>query len=260
MLVTIAWQWHSLSRTSILSAVTYTSNYFHSGNWTLGHLWSLSVEEQFYLVWPALLVAFFRRRIWLAGALLALAPPLRVLFWTLWGIRGLEHPFPAVMDALAAGCGVSMLDRQLQRHDAWLRSRWFLIVPALTALVPLLQIHHHRAYQVAWLTAMYVGIALSIAHGVRMEYRVLNWRPVVWLGTMSYSFYLWQQPFLNRGSTTWWTAFPQNLVLAFSCATVSYYGVEKPFLELRERRKDRVLLDKKAAVSEHGDVVIRRTA
>ena len=36
-----------------------------------------------------------------------------------------------------------------------------------------------------------------------MQYRILNWSPVVWLGTLSYSFYLWQQPFLDRGSNAW---------------------------------------------------------
>jgi len=49
------------------------------------------------------MVLFYRRRLWLASGLLLLAPPPRVLFWTLWGHRGLEHPFPVVMDALAAG-------------------------------------------------------------------------------------------------------------------------------------------------------------
>ena len=53
------------------------------------------------MLWPALMVLFYRRRLWLASGLLLLAPPLRVLFWTLWGHRGLEHPFPVVMHALA---------------------------------------------------------------------------------------------------------------------------------------------------------------
>ena len=240
MLVAVATQWRALSWPSMLAAVTYTSNYFHGGPWTLGHLWSLSVEEQFYMLWPALMVMFYRRRLWLAPELLLLAPPLRVLFWTLWGHRGLEHPFPVVMDAVAAGCALAMIEPHLRRHEAWLRSRWFLLVAALTVLLPLIQIHHNRTYQVVGLSTVHAGIALSIAHAVRVHYRTLNWEPIVWLGTMSYSFYLWQQPFLNRGSTTWWTAFPQNLILALACASASYYGVERPFLALRERRKARV--------------------
>lgn len=41
--------WRALSWTKVLTAVTVTSNYYHGGNWLLGYLWSLSVEEQFYL-------------------------------------------------------------------------------------------------------------------------------------------------------------------------------------------------------------------
>jgi peptidoglycan/LPS O-acetylase OafA/YrhL len=238
MLVAIALQWRALSLADMLVALTYTSNYFHGGNWLLGHLWSLSVEEQFYLLWPLLLLLFFRRRTWIVIAMLLSGPPLRVLFWALWGQRGLEHPFPVVMDALAAGCALAMFQPQLKHWDRWLSNHWFLLVPGLTAVLPLLQFRSNRAYQVVGLTLMHVGIALSIQHAVRMRYRALNWGPMVWLGTLSYSFYLWQQPFLNRGSQAWWTAFPQNLVLALLFAVVSYYGVEKPFLGLRERRRE----------------------
>jgi len=85
-----------------------------------------------------------------------------------------------------------MIEPLLRRHEVWLRSRWFLLVPALTILLPLIQIHHNRTYQVVGLSALHAGIALSIAHAVRVQYRALNWGPVVWLGTMSYSFYLWK--------------------------------------------------------------------
>jgi len=202
----------------------------------------------------------FRRRLWLVAALLLAAPPLRVLFWTLWGPRGLEHPFPVVMDALAAGCALAMIEPQWRQRDAWLRSRWFLLIPAITALLPLLQVHHNRIYQVAGLTAIHIGIALFVARAVRMQSRALNWGPVVWLGTLSYSFYLWQQPFLNRGSNTWWTAFPQNLVLALVCAMGSYYGVEKPFLELQRKQRAAVGRGKRRVASERGRVSAREIA
>jgi len=261
MLVAIAAEWHTLTWTNLLTALTYLSNYYHGGSWTLGHLWSLSVEEQFYLLWPALLAMFFRKRLWLVAALLLSTPPLRVLFWMLWGHRGLEHPFPVVMDALAAGCSLAMIEPQMQRWETWLRSRWCLLLLMLTALLPLLQVHHNRIYQVAGLTAIHVGIALFVARAVRMQSRPLNWGPVVWLGTLSYSFYLWQQPFLNRGSNAWWTAFPQNLVLALMCAMGSYYGVEIPFLELRERRKQQITGAKRKPVgSDRVEVPGRKTA
>jgi peptidoglycan/LPS O-acetylase OafA/YrhL len=111
MLAMVAEHWHALSWSSILSALTYSSNYFHDKNWVLGHLWSLSVEEQFYLLWPLILVFFFRTRLWVVASLVLSGPPLRVVFWVLWGYRAVEHPFPVVMDALAAGCALPCCSR-----------------------------------------------------------------------------------------------------------------------------------------------------
>jgi peptidoglycan/LPS O-acetylase OafA/YrhL len=243
MLVVIATHWNRLSSASIVAAVTYTSNYLRNESWVLGHLWSLSVEEQFYLLWPLTLAVFFRKKLWVVAGLLLSGPPLRVLFWMIWGYHGLAHFFPVLMDALGAGCALAMLHPQLQRWDRWVRSRWFLLVPAVTALLPLLRFVSNRSYQVAGLTLMHIGIALSIQHAVQIQYRMLNWRPVAWMGMLSYSFYLWQQPFLNRSSQDWWTAFPQNLLLVGLFGAASYYCVEKPFLALRERRKEKARAD-----------------
>jgi peptidoglycan/LPS O-acetylase OafA/YrhL len=58
---------------------------------------------------------------------------------------------------------------------------------------------------------------------------------LVWVGTLSYSFYLWQQLFLNRKSDAIWCTFPLNFILASGCAIASFYWVERPCLRLRGR-------------------------
>jgi peptidoglycan/LPS O-acetylase OafA/YrhL len=237
MLPIIVWQWRALRETSILAAVTYTSNYIHDGNWILGHLWSLSVEEQFYLLWPLTLLLCFRSRRVVLLCAIAAGPPFRIIFWLLWGHRGLEHPFPVVMDALAVGCLLAILRPILDRHATLFASRWLLFAPAVTLLLPLLQFFSNRLYVVLGLTVLHLAIALTLDHVIRRRYALLNAPPVVWLGTMSYSLYLWQQPFLNRQWNYSWTAFPANLLLAFLFGCLSHYCVEKPFLAFRERRK-----------------------
>jgi len=65
--------------------------------------------------------------------------------------------------------------------------------------------------------------------------KILNWKPFEFLGLLSYSIYLWQQLFLNRASTAWTNAFPQNLAFALAAALGSYFLLEKPLLRLRQR-------------------------
>src|ERR1700722_13578240 len=65
-------QWKTLTKWDVSSSLLYLLNYDSGRPWNLGHLWSLSVEEQFYLLWPLTLLLFFRNRVKiLAAAFLA---------------------------------------------------------------------------------------------------------------------------------------------------------------------------------------------
>ena len=239
MLAAIVTHWSALSPGNMLSALTYSVNYYPHGHHVLGHLWSLGVEEQYYLLWPLTLLLFFRRRLWIVAAAVAAGPPLRILFYLLWGRAGLNHPFPVFMDALATGAAMAILEGtkslSVARIERAFASRWCVAVPILTVLLPSLQFWNTRFYQVVGLSALHVGIALSIKHVMARRYALLNVWPTMWLGAISYSLYLWQQIFLDRASQAWWTAFPQNLLLSVLLATVSYHFIEQPFLKLRER-------------------------
>jgi peptidoglycan/LPS O-acetylase OafA/YrhL len=89
------------------------------------------------------------------------------------------------------------------------------------------------------LAALAVGIEASTRHPESPFGRVLNLRPLVFIGVLSYSLYLWQQPFLNRNADAFANAFPQNLAFAFLAALLSYLLIEKPLVGLR-RRLERV--------------------
>src|SRR6201999_3060254 len=65
--------------------------------------------------------------------------------------------------------------------------------------------------------------------------RLLNAGPVAYVGTISYSLYLWQQIFLNRNSTAVVNWFPINIGLAILLALASFYLIERPSLTLRQR-------------------------
>jgi peptidoglycan/LPS O-acetylase OafA/YrhL len=73
-----------------------------------------------------------------------------------------------------------------------------------------------------------------------LSYRLLNLRPVVYLGTLSYSVYIWQQIFLEHDGRfsavhPWFMRFPFCVLLAFLTAAASYHLLEMPLMKLREK-------------------------
>lgn len=86
---------------------------------------------------------------------------------------------------------------------------------------------------------MKLCLAVLIESGTRhvdsLAGRLSNWKPVVFLGVLSYSLYLWQMPFLDHRSDAWIHAFPQNLMLVFLAALSSWFLIERPFNRLRRR-------------------------
>jgi peptidoglycan/LPS O-acetylase OafA/YrhL len=225
------------------TAALYVSNYDYSRPWLLGHLWSLAVEEQFYLLWPLAFVLFFATRGWIAIAVICIAPLLRTAYFfglgTSLGPQYIGFSFPTVADALASGCLLAIAYEDFARIGKML-GRWLVLVPLATVLIPLMpQFLTTRGYNLLGITLMNFGIAISVQDAIEKRYRVLNWRPVAWVGVLSYSLYLWQAPFLNRYSSGAWAAFPLNLVLAFVFAAGSYYLIERPFFAIRDRVQGR---------------------
>jgi peptidoglycan/LPS O-acetylase OafA/YrhL len=224
-------------------AVTYTVNYVTHPCWQLGHLWSLSIEEQFYLLWP---LAFFllkpKKGLWFAGAVVLLGPVARMIGWFfLHATPYRDLPiFPLVADSLATGC-------VLANAKGWLeQQRWYLRlfhpVAALSLVALILATNRFLGYTVVHVfgtSVINICIAILIHRSVYDSRdwvgQFLNWKPVAFVGVLSYSLYLWQQLLLDRKSTAWVNAFPQNLLFAVGAALASYLLLEKPLLRLRHR-------------------------
>jgi peptidoglycan/LPS O-acetylase OafA/YrhL len=225
----------------VLHAATFTMNYHHDRAWALNHTWSLAVEEQFYLFWPLLLMLLGLRRALVCAAVLVIAAPLiRVIMWYLLdaSVSAMTREFQAAGDAIASGCLLAVVQHRGISIPAWFRDGRFLLVPlSLFVLPALLYKLDPVMYYTLGLSYANLAAALVIWRCINVDqgisYRLLNLSPVVWLGTLSYSLYLWQEPFLNDWSREWFATWPVNLVLAFACALLSFYLVEKPFLKLK---------------------------
>ncbi len=239
-----------LQKGDLLYGFTYTTNFHYERSWWVGHIWSLSVEEQFYLLWPATILLLGVRRGLRSAALVVLVSPfLRLAISHFWPAQrvGIGQTFPTIFDTIATGCLLTGYWKEINEQPWFgklLRSRWFVLIPIAAVILNM-----KAGGRIRWAlleTIINLLIAICIARAVSISgdwtARLLNWPPLAFIGVMSYSLYLWQQPFLNRTSTAWPSSFPVNACLAIAAALLSYYLVERPFLALRERlEKSRAL-------------------
>lgn len=224
----------------------YVRNVFGDGP-TFHHTWSLALEEQFYLMWPPALRALGRKRALVVAIVLALA----VNAWRIYSrlfIEGIPGPVLYFrpdyrFDSILCGCALALGAPVITSSRAALAAlrvgnalvvvpiaiawtiwqnivqteRGVLLLPVQTALAALL------VASVAWTSG---GAARAL----------LASRPMVYVGKLSYSLYLWQQLFLVTRYPEWGIReFPRDLACTALAAVGSYYLVEGPFLKLKAR-------------------------
>jgi peptidoglycan/LPS O-acetylase OafA/YrhL len=235
-------------------------NYHYDRAWWLGHLWSLSVEEQFYLVWPPLFMGLLALRTprWLIGVIVALLAAASATF-KMFAWHSIDDwsrfyfGSDARADELLIGCGLALFlswSRVAQR--AWFRRAvQVATVPAIAWLGWLIvasAVYWRLLYQQAGLTLAALATAVLIAQcliapvpGVRT---VLAWRPLVVIGRMSYGLYLWHAPvaWLTDPRHYDWVPvlsrpvqFGVRVLLTFAIAGASYRFLEQPMLRLKHR-------------------------
>jgi peptidoglycan/LPS O-acetylase OafA/YrhL len=193
-------------------------------------LWSLSVEEQFYFLWPSVLKKWHRHRIAILWAVILVAPFARAAFIYFHIADGAYGNLLTVGDNLATGCLLAMFSDRLPEIP-WKAAALMTIA---LALIPLYDANTRLRTVVALFVLsplLNFSIAGILIHVVRRPYRILNLAPVVWLGNISYSLYLWQQPFFDRAAPV-----SYGVLWALVLACGSYYAVERPMLRRRERR------------------------
>src|SRR6185295_15773072 len=246
--------------------------WFHLFNWwsafhddapLLSHLWSLSIEEQFYLVWPV--VVFLVRPshvVHICSAMIVAPFALRLAF--------LHHSYPQEflyrltpfrLDALAAGC----LTAVITRNPAWCaaigaRLRSLALTALSLLLFVLLWTHSNSAYTPLMLTVGYTSLAFIYAclvfsayfysgssHWLAVQLR----RPFLrTFGKYSYGMYVLHIPILfyegrflfnisdripeNSRAAAWTFSIPAGVLLSFLVAQVSWHLLEKHCLRWKK--------------------------
>jgi peptidoglycan/LPS O-acetylase OafA/YrhL len=233
-----------LSSRDWLVATTYTVNFIRRPAWDIGHAWSLSIEEHFYLVWPFLMAVAIPR----FGAAAALTCA-GFCFATRWFIL---LAFPAYspmaelwtfarMDAIAMGCLMAFVawDPYWRRNLDRLCNRQPVIPAVCIVLVgSMIASAYSAKYQVGIaysLNTLCITVLIwsALRNSGSWWVRMLNLPILGMIGIMSYSIYLWQQIFLDHQNPGLLCSFPLNVLLAVITAILSYNLIEKPFLGLK---------------------------
>lgn len=264
LLLVLLATWPFVERMWTLQALLYVTNWGilagQLNSSPIMQLWSLSVEEQFYLIWPPLLLLLLRgrtpRRV-IVGLVLALASASAVFKLVAWRSVDDWSRFyfgsDGRADQLLIGCLVAML----LSWTRWPAQTWFrvtvrvLMLPALVWLGYLLAnsaIYWDLFYRRGGMTLVALAAAVVILQcmvapvpGVRS---FLAWRPMVAIGRMSYGLYLWHSPvgwFTDARHYDWVPVmsrpvqFVVRVALTFLIAWLSYRFVETPLLRLKDR-------------------------
>ena len=203
------------------------------------HTWSLGVEEQFYLAFPLFMMAaaaWFPNRLRTVLAACALVS-LGLAAWLVNAQPEFAFYLP-ITRAWELLVGVLLALRGPAPAPDWLKRYGGLLGLAMIAVTAVLYDDNTRfPGPAALLPCLGAGLVIA-AEGGGLAGRLLSLRPVVWLGLISYSLYLWHWPlltFMKLTSPGGQTAWPTAVVVALSVglAALTWRFVEKPFRDPR---------------------------
>jgi len=216
--------------------LTHTVNFCLAarGQWVdaFFHFWTLSIEEQFYFVWPLVVLFSSRRWLWAIGlALVAIGPLYRAMAVSChWGVYWTYCPTPACLDTLGAGSLLAIVCHNPRWKEFVNRALGLFALPA--GLVAVLTLRVLHSYGISWpqevlfdlaVALVFVWLVRSAAVGFSgWMGKALEVKPAVYLGKISYGVYVYH------------VLLPYLMMAAFTYV-IGKYDLESQFLDGRRQ-------------------------
>ena len=225
----------------ILSCIFLWANYHFGRGWEVRHFWSLSMEEHFYLLWPALLTFLGNRRAKMAAGIGVLV----IFLWRIWAFSHyniIDTPGMARTDIRLDVFFIPCTAAIMLRDEVW-RRRAQRIGPklcvALMAVLALMKVFVGKSpvftsVELAFQATVFpILVIYTVFHPTSWSGRLLELAPLRWIGRVSYSIYLWQQICVRPSWISDHITFvPLRIACAVVLASFSYYLVERPMIGL----------------------------
>lgn len=248
----------------LIGALTFSSNwleiaagtsYAHQSSPQLFlNLWSLALEEQFYLLWPVLFVVLMaatrtgRQRV---AILLTIAAASAIAMGTLFTAThdptrvyyGTDTHLFGLMIGAALAVSLASENGGILRRRTWRAARVpiaLLCLGGLVALMAILTWDSPWTYRggIVLASLLTAGIITALPQGDNLITRMFSVRPIEWVGQRAYGLYLWHWPIILivgalappavPDSPLWWLQRAVALALTLLIAAVSYRWLEDP--------------------------------
>ena len=235
----------------ILYAMSYAANWVQiylgkDGLTTLSVVWSLAIEEQFYLFWPIALKWLLNRRLSLGRiALFVLAGIVAVTCrrFYLYSLGAdyfrLLYGTDTHIDTVLTGCLLAlMVSNRPQIVDRF----GFWVGPLFLAGLVLTAIFIWSDSSLFTVCMAYTSAAVFSSAAILGSLRSRSWirfilesKILVWFGKLSYGIYLWQGTSAIYLYHYFGTSFVPRTMIGLGLAVISYYWLERPCLTLKDR-------------------------
>lgn len=253
----------------------YLSSIFYFNNWWLifhqvsyfesfgppspiGHLWSLSIEEQFYLIWPLFLLLTHRRGklfILILGAAVASALAMAFLYVPGSDPSRVYYGTDTRMFGLLIGAALAVIWPSNKLNATVSKaSRYTMdILGGAGLIVLIVMMYRMNEYDASLYRGGFIGLSILtaiviavLAHPAGLLGKAMGIRPLRWIGVRSYSLYIWHYPVIILTNPSNQASHPNVLLIvvqlaaSFVLAALSYKFVEEPLRRgsLREKLRN----------------------